>query len=728
MVSADEIEHGAERLAGRRAKPTSELLEEQGRLSVGRSMRILSTTGMSTPSLNRSTENTSRALASSITVLAPCARDCRIVYSVHATKKLVDRVKQRPQPAVAEPSSMLGNWYATFVGWRPQVALLVNERTLLPVLMPLAPAATMLERFPAELAAVLRALEVPDEFIVQELAAMGHGVFAKTANRSVVGSMNEFVFLAEAWRDGGRTDDLLTMSRYLADVPCSPLDKSHGFPDREVAALVERWRAGEVTRGPPAAARTPVEGPDPEIPERPDPRAVRNQRRSGDLTRFDVDTALTRIDARSPDRASEARHVNDTLTWGEGPEQLTQSVVQDWLWYRLPTKYMTDEAGYMSRLAEIAAELFDELGLDGYAAICRSQATGDVHSAFDRSREDGYAAMRDALGRSGIEPPETESFAWGDVMGVEESMARSSVEFALEHAIDAGDLVVGGRGWRTRQKALTDATLDSDHPSQPGQTWRTAIATERIGSWIDEGLRRSGELGRLRSGIANRLLHPIATPSDAVERMAPLLWLLDLFGEEQALTQAGYLNRRFVLAVRAGRPWQDPFDTGRPPRTETDEISLHRLRGFLQRAGALRKRGRVLKRTKRGEAMAGDSAVAWSAVVRCFDTDPWSRFVTESYGLVLLGRGGPVHEKELRRMVVALAGEAGWRIGGTAGSGPSDREVAWAFSDTRALMGVLGLLEEDGDWSHRRYTLTSAGEVTVLAMLRETAAGPRDRP
>jgi hypothetical protein len=34
---------------------------------------------------------------------------------------------------------MLGQWYATAVFWKPQVALFVNESTLLPVLMPLAP-------------------------------------------------------------------------------------------------------------------------------------------------------------------------------------------------------------------------------------------------------------------------------------------------------------------------------------------------------------------------------------------------------------------------------------------------------------------------------------------------------------------------------------------------------------------------------------------------------------
>jgi len=56
------------------------------------------------------------------------------VLIVHATKKLLDRLK-RPAERLEEVSTgFLGPWYATALFWRPQVALFVNERTLLPVL------------------------------------------------------------------------------------------------------------------------------------------------------------------------------------------------------------------------------------------------------------------------------------------------------------------------------------------------------------------------------------------------------------------------------------------------------------------------------------------------------------------------------------------------------------------------------------------------------------------
>lgn len=139
---------------------------------------------------------------------------------------------------------MLGNWYATAIFWKPQVALLVNERTLLSVFMPLAPASSMAMRFPDQLAQVLEGLGLPIDFVFQEVAAMGDCTFAKTANRSVVGSMVDFTYLAEAARTHDGAGDLIALSIRMAGTPCSPLGKSHGFPDREAKAIVERWRSG----------------------------------------------------------------------------------------------------------------------------------------------------------------------------------------------------------------------------------------------------------------------------------------------------------------------------------------------------------------------------------------------------------------------------------------------------------------------------------------------------
>jgi hypothetical protein len=159
------------------------------------------------------------------------------LFVLHATKKLLDRIR----PLVTDPSPMsdgdMSNWYATALFWKPQLALFVHEETLLPVLMPLAPASSLSERFPAYLATVLKALDVDAGFVAAQVATLREVQYAKTSNRSVLGIMNQFSFLAEGYREYSETDDLLELSLKLANTPCSPLYKRETFPDKEL----HRW-------------------------------------------------------------------------------------------------------------------------------------------------------------------------------------------------------------------------------------------------------------------------------------------------------------------------------------------------------------------------------------------------------------------------------------------------------------------------------------------------------
>jgi hypothetical protein len=94
------------------------------------------------------------------------------MYTLHFTKKLLDRVKISDASSVSTLTTVIGSWYATALFWKPQVALPLNERTLLPLLMPLAPASTLVQRLPHELADILVMYEANQVFIAREVVAM----------------------------------------------------------------------------------------------------------------------------------------------------------------------------------------------------------------------------------------------------------------------------------------------------------------------------------------------------------------------------------------------------------------------------------------------------------------------------------------------------------------------------------------------------------------------------
>ena len=158
---------------------------------------------------------------------------------LRATKKLLQRIGRPTLDPDDQSTTQLGQWYATALVWKPQVALLVNEPTLLPVLIPLAPAATLPARAAEHIGTVLAAHGTPDTYLAAELEHMNQWRIGPTANRSVVGIMNEFTFLADTYRDGNPSPNLLDLSLRLATTPCSPLYKTHISPDRALAAHIQ---------------------------------------------------------------------------------------------------------------------------------------------------------------------------------------------------------------------------------------------------------------------------------------------------------------------------------------------------------------------------------------------------------------------------------------------------------------------------------------------------------
>jgi hypothetical protein len=159
---------------------------------------------------------------------------------VRGTKKLRDRAEGPVAESGDVSTGVLGDWFATALFWKPQVALAVNARTFLPVFMPLAPAGKLLERLPDEIARTLALHGVDQATIDAEREQMADVRIAPTNDRSVVGVMTEFAFLGEHFLDG----DLTALSLRMASTPVGPLRSTHRYPDRALAALLADRSAG----------------------------------------------------------------------------------------------------------------------------------------------------------------------------------------------------------------------------------------------------------------------------------------------------------------------------------------------------------------------------------------------------------------------------------------------------------------------------------------------------
>lgn len=113
------------------------------------------------------------------------------MFTLRCTHRLLERLAATPASTDVTPTTVLGDWYAGIVPFRSPLALFMNERTLLAVLQPVAPAVTLLARFPPAVAALLERLGVPPHAIAAELESMATLQVGATANRRVLGCLNE---------------------------------------------------------------------------------------------------------------------------------------------------------------------------------------------------------------------------------------------------------------------------------------------------------------------------------------------------------------------------------------------------------------------------------------------------------------------------------------------------------------------------------------------------------
>lgn len=144
---------------------------------------------------------------------------------LRCTQKLLVRLKRTGESSGQESTTRPGDWYGNILRiGRQQHLLFISEHSRLPVVIPLRETRRLEAIFPDAVCAALRAAGVASDDIADERSRMSTIAFGKTRNRSLLGTLNDFAFMAQHGngrrQEPERPEDLM---RFLARTPILPL-------------------------------------------------------------------------------------------------------------------------------------------------------------------------------------------------------------------------------------------------------------------------------------------------------------------------------------------------------------------------------------------------------------------------------------------------------------------------------------------------------------------------
>jgi hypothetical protein len=145
------------------------------------------------------------------------------VLVIRCTRKLLDKAG----PPLDDPppsTTLLGDWYAKpFAIAQRRYVVLASAATRIAVLMPGRDLHNLTRNFSEALAVQLARLGVPTDAAERELEASREAVLAVTADRSMLGTLNDYASMTRFQFAAGREADLEAQALSLSHTPLAPL-------------------------------------------------------------------------------------------------------------------------------------------------------------------------------------------------------------------------------------------------------------------------------------------------------------------------------------------------------------------------------------------------------------------------------------------------------------------------------------------------------------------------
>lgn len=403
---------------------------------------------------------------------------------------------------------------------------------------------------------------------------------------------------------------------------------------------------------------------------------------------------------------------------------LLQLTLQGFLWYSLPTKWLTDSAHH-HEVAWALGDLFAAADLERYAGLCRSTATHELISRWETDPEAARAQFHTLMADSGVDPPDTGLLIWGELQSLTEHAASLHVSAALEAAVDDGSLAPGRRGWRSVAASVTERALKGPDPQGQHPTLLDAVEAERCKDWLSDLRRRTA----MSDDDAAALMASVAPLSDADmgavgASLEPLAWFLRRIGDSVTMTEAGYLPRGLALDADERYDWfgLKPKFIVRGERDLPELVLVHRL---ARDARLVTLRGRRLTVSARGrDTLADEQSLLRAVLTWLFDPTTWEGDAAVGVALALVC-ADPTQRFASSDLDAALHRHlrARWRRGTTELSVNDVRGAGWRLRTAARAFGWFAPMER-GAWDLAP-RLTDVGRQACLLGLRGVACGPR---
>ena len=145
---------------------------------------------------------------------------------LRCTQKLLVRLKQTGDLPAVESTTRLGDWYGNILRiGRRQHLLFISERSRLPLVLPIIELKRLSAVFPDAVCERLAIVGVITENIADERARMSKIAFGRTRNRRLLGTLNDFAFMAQQGNaNRAEPESPEELMQFLSQTPILPLD------------------------------------------------------------------------------------------------------------------------------------------------------------------------------------------------------------------------------------------------------------------------------------------------------------------------------------------------------------------------------------------------------------------------------------------------------------------------------------------------------------------------